>query len=96
VLTRTYTKTFAIYGAWASTVPLDRRDCVAPCNKPHVHNWDVCAEPQCDEQFLPDEVCYSVTELRAPADHPGELWVCWRHVQPDEGPIRITREQAAS
>ena len=87
MLTRTYTKTYAIMGAWASTIPHGRRDCPNPCPAVHVHAGDECAVPDCDETLLPREECYAVTELSK--DGPGEHWVCWRHVRPDDGPIRI-------
>lgn len=101
-MTRTYTKTFAIYGAWAETTPWD---CVmrgGECaNATHDHSpmvGDPCGEPQCNELLVADEVCYAVTQLDSiigpPPQNPAgpvrrrEQWVCWRHVRPDDGPIR--------
>lgn len=86
VLTRTHTKTYALMYAWASTTP---HECDAPCDKLHAHVGDVCAVGDCDEHLRRNEVCYAVVELpdRTPAG--GEQWVCWRHVRPDDGPIRI-------
>jgi hypothetical protein len=92
MITRAHTKTFALMDAWASTIPHDRRDCEDPCPKPHVHAWDVCAAPQCNEHLLLNEVCYSVLQVQSPDTERGELWVCWRHVRPDEGPIRVPRD----
>lgn len=87
MLTRTYTKTYAVMSAWASTTPHDRKDCPNPCPAVHAHVGDECAVPDCDHVLRSREECYSVTEL--PHEGPGELWVCWRHVRPDDGPIRI-------
>lgn len=91
-ITHTYTKTYALMDAWASTTPRNRRNCADPCPAVHVHAWDVCAVPQCDKRLLPDEECYSVLQVQTTPDEAGEKWVCWRHVRPDDGPIRITRE----
>lgn len=99
----TYTKTYALYGAWASTLPWD---CLARdtgcAHTSHDHSpmvSDPCAEPQCDELLVANEECYAVTELEGyvgppPQDPNGrvrrrERWVCWRHVRPDNGPIRV-------
>lgn len=91
MITRTHTKTYALMDAWASTVPHDRLLCRGPipCDKGHVHAFDVCAAPQCTERLEPNEVCYAVTQLGRRPDGRGEQWVCWRHVRPDDGPVRI-------
>jgi hypothetical protein len=96
--THTFTKTFAIYGAWAETFPWD---CVNPAHDHGPMVNDPCAEPQCDERLLADEVCYAVTQIDGyegpPPRNPGgkvrrrESWVCWRHVHPDDGPRRVPR-----
>lgn len=87
ILTRTYTRTFNSYeGAWASTTPHDRRDCPDPCRAVHVHVGDMCASPGCGNYLKAGEECYSVTEVET--EGPGEAWVCWRHIRPDDGPIK--------
>lgn len=95
VLTRTYTKTYTLLNAWASTTPADYGHMPRP--------GDPCAVPSCGEQLRADEVVYAVTESGGPdapeavpcrygplmTDRCGhaEQWVCWRHVRPDGGPI---------
>lgn len=97
-LTHTYTKTFTLLNAWASTTPADYGD------MPRV--GDECAVPSCTEHLRENEVVYAVIETGGPdAPEPAlcksgplttaecghaEQWVCWRHVRPDEGPIRIS------
>lgn len=89
----THTKTYALMNPWAETLPWDclvrQTGCVSST---HDHNPMVdqpCSAPQCDEPLKANEVCYSVTELER--DENGrEPWVCWRHVRPDDGPIRTT------
>ncbi len=83
--TCTYTRTYALMDAWASTVPWD-------CSRPdHSHSpmvGDPCAAAGCGEQLRRGEGCYAVTQLdRLPDGR--EQWVCWRHVRPDNGPITI-------
>ncbi len=89
VLTRTYTKTYALMDAWASTLPWE------PCDKPgHNHSPMVdqpCAVEDCREPLKAREECYYVTQLGRDADD-REQAVCWRHVRPDEGPLRIARD----
>lgn len=90
VLTRTYTKTYALMDPWAETTPWDclvrETGCISAT---HDHNPMVdqpCAAPQCDELLKIGETCYAVTQLDR--DENGrEQWVCWRHVRPDDGPI---------
>ena len=83
MLTRTHTRTYTILTAWAETTP---HVCAPGCTKSHAHPGDQCDAPQCDEQLVAGETCYSVTELPRAADG-REPWVCWRHVRPDDGPI---------
>ena len=81
MLTCTHTKTYAELSAWASTLPWGSGD-----HSPIV--GDLCAEERCDEPLLADEVCYAVTELPKAGEQ--QPWVCWRHVRPDDGPIKVT------
>lgn len=90
-MTFTYVKTFTLMDAWASTIPWDclvrSTDC---CSSTHDHSPmvdDPCAVDSCHEPLREDETCYAVVELGRIGDR--EQWVCWRHVRPDEGPIRI-------
>jgi hypothetical protein len=85
VLTHTYTKTYALMGAWAETFPWD---CLVRetgcCSPTHAHKPMVdqpCAVEDCQEPLREREVCYLVVEV--------EGHVCWRHVHPDEGPRRL-------
>jgi hypothetical protein len=92
-LTRTHTKTFVLYDAWAQTFPWDCliRDtgCVSPDHRHSPMTGDTCAEPQCDEPLRSGEVCYAVTELPREHGQRSEPWVCWRHIHPDDGPVRV-------
>lgn len=87
-MTRTHTKTFVTYGAWAETTP-HKRD--APGFDRAAREGDPCCEPQCDEHLRADEVVYAVVELGREDANPGrnEPWVCWRHVRPDQGPVKV-------
>lgn len=85
VLTRTRTRTYALMDAWAETTP---HSCAPGCVQPHAHVGDLCDAPQCDELLLARETCYSVAQLDRDANG-REPWVCWRHIRPDDGPIRI-------
>lgn len=94
-MTHTYVKTFALYDAWAQTVPWDclirQTSC---CSAAHNHSPmadDICAEPQCDEPLRLDEACYAVTQLSRKPGERHEPWVCWRHVHPDDGPVKVAR-----
>jgi hypothetical protein len=40
-----------------------------------------CAVKNCGKPLRLREECYGVTQL--------EGWVCWRHIRPDDGPIRV-------
>lgn len=86
---RTRTKTYALYNAWAETIPYEKD---APDYKTGPRVDDPCCEPQCDETLHAGEVVYAVTELGREHANPGrnEPWVCWRHVRPDQGPITVT------
>ncbi|MFD7999950.1 hypothetical protein [Streptomyces mirabilis] len=81
----THTKTFELLDAWAETTPWTCRaeghDHSPMANQP-------CAIGRCGELLLRNEVCYAVTALERGGDG-HEQWVCWRHVRPDDGPIRI-------
>jgi hypothetical protein len=89
----THTKTYALMDPWAQTIPWDCliRDTNC-CHPTHDHDTmanDLCAATGCGHLLLADEVCYYVTEL--PHDHTGrEQAVCWRHIRPDDGPLRVT------
>lgn len=81
----THTKTYTLMDAWASTLPL-AVDRVKPCNTGPVVG-DGCAVEDCDYSLRAGEECYSVTQL--PEVDGRNQWVCWRHVQPDRGPITV-------
>lgn len=101
MLTRTYTKTYALLNAWASTTPWDCLIRPTRCCSPtHDHSpmvGDPCAVSGCESLLVADEECYAVVELgrvtAPPAQSPAgpvrerEQWVCWRHVRPDQGPV---------
>lgn len=85
LLTRTHTKTYTLLDPWASTLPwtcdVDPR--TACCAATHDHKpmvGDPCALNTCAKPLRQGEECYAVTEI--------DGYVCWRHVRPDEGPIR--------
>jgi len=81
----TYTKTYALLDPWAETLPWE---CATHAHNPMAN--DPCAVEDCDELLRAGEVCYAVVELpRLPDGH--ERWVCWRHVRPDDGPIRVAK-----
>lgn len=82
MIVRTYTKTFALFDAWAESTPLEND---APGGGPRI--GDPCAGPGCDDHLRRDEVYYYVTQLERDAQG-REQPVCWRHVRPDKGPIR--------
>lgn len=89
MLTVTRTKTYATYdGAWAETLPYPWD---APDHVTGPRVGDPCCAPQCDERLRARETVYAVTALGREDANPGrsEPWVCWRHVRPDDGPIRI-------
>jgi hypothetical protein len=89
----TYTKTYAKYDAWAQTMPwtclIEDTGCVSSSHNHSPMANDPCAIESCAKPLLPDEVCYAVTQLERDADG-REPWVCWRHIRPDEGPVRAT------
>lgn len=102
-LTHTRTHTYVLLDVWASTVPWDclirRTPC---CSTDHDHDpmvGDPCAVLDCREPLANRQVCYAVTQLGQvtgpPPQRPAgrvrqrEQWVCWRHVRPDDGPIRV-------
>jgi hypothetical protein len=84
----TYTKTYTIMDAWAQTVPHAKDD---PRFPQAAREGDPCCAPQCDEVLRADEVAYAPVHLDRAMANPGrgEPWVCWRHIRPDQGPIRI-------
>lgn len=84
VLGRTHTRTYVVLDAWAETLP---HVCAPGCTKPHVHAGDVCAVGDCGEALPAGQVVYATVELDR--DRPGERWVCWRHIRPDDGPIAV-------
>lgn len=90
MITRTHTKTYTLYDAWAQTIPHERTDTRSPAA---AHEGDPCCAPQCSETLRADEVVYSPTQLTRDDAAPGrgEPWVCWRHIHPNEGPNRIPR-----
>jgi hypothetical protein len=84
VLTRTHTKTYALMDAWASTLPWTC-DTAGHTHSPMADQ--PCAIKDCHEPLKANEQCYYVTQLDR--DEQGnEQAVCWRHVHPDDGPIR--------
>lgn len=93
----TYTKTFNVLHPWAETIPwtclVRPSACIHPTHDHTPMANDFCAVEDCDERLRPDEVCYAVIEL--PRVEGRERWVCWRHVRPDDGPIKIPVEDRA-
>lgn len=85
-LKHTYTKTYALMHPWAETTPHEHDP--ASCDAVHVHANDPCAVDDCRQPLKAREACYAVIELKH--EGPGERWVCWRHVRPDKGPLRLT------
>ena len=84
-VTCTHTKTYTLLDAWASTLPWTCN--VQPtnncCSDTHDHSpmaGDACALNECRKPLRQGEECYAVTQI--------DGWVCWRHVRPDEGPVR--------
>lgn len=93
-MTHTHTKTYALMDAWANTLPWDclvrETGCVSTM---HDHSPMVdqpCAAEDCGMPLRNREVCYAVTQLGRDTDG-RERWVCWRHVRPDYGPLRIPK-----
>lgn len=90
---RTHTKTYETYDAWAETIPWDCliRDtgCISSTHDHSPMANQPCAIAKCAKPLLPDETCYAVTQLERGEDG-HEQWVCWRHVRPDDGPVRAT------
>ena len=76
----THTKTYGLMHPWAQTTPHDHP--AEGCTAVHVHVGDPCAVPDCGKPLLANEACYAVIEL--PHEGPGENWVCWRHIHPDD------------
>lgn len=68
--------------AWAQTFPSIS---AGPGNPKTEEPCAVCAEP-----LKADEVCYYVTQLDRDVNG-RERAVCWRHVQPDAGPVRLEK-----
>lgn len=94
MLTHTYTKTYELLDAWAETTPWDClvRDtgCVSGTHDHAPLVNQPCAISDCGEPLVAGETCYAVTNLeRLPNGH--EPWVCWRHVRPDDGPVRVSK-----
>jgi hypothetical protein len=104
-VTRTHTKTYVLLDPWASTIPWDClvRD-TRCCNPTHDHSpmvGDPCAVEDCRKPLVADETCYAVVQYGRitgpPLQNPAgrvrdrEQWVCWRHVRPDDGPIKVDR-----
>jgi hypothetical protein len=102
-VTRTHTKTYVLLDPWASTIPWDClvRD-TRCCHPTHDHDpmvGDPCAVEDCRKSLLADETCYAVVQYRRisgplPQNPAGrvrdrEQRVCWRHVRPDDGPIKV-------
>ena len=87
-LEHTYTKTYALMDPWAQTFPWDclirETTCVSTTHDHSPMVGDPCAVEGCGEPLRDREACYAVTQLKQ--EGPGEPWVCWRHVHPDEGP----------
>lgn len=93
-ITHTHTRTEVIGHPWAETTPWDCLIRETGCCSPtHAHSpmvGDRCAWPHCDETLRDREVCYAVIEVTKEPGTRGESWVCWRHVRPDDGPLKIT------
>ena len=93
-LAHTCTRTYALMDPWAQTTPWDCLIRPTTCiSRTHDHDPmvnDPCAVTDCGHLLRDREVCYAVTELGRGKDG-REPWVCWRHVRPDDGPIRIPR-----
>ena len=85
-----HTKTFTVLHPWAETVPwaclVRPTACIHPTHDHSPMVGDPCAA--CGEPLLEYEACYSVIEIRQAADARHPPWVCWRHVRPDDGPVR--------
>lgn len=103
VLTRTHTKTFVVLNAWASTVPWKYRDrpttmavvgdpcAVLRCRKPFIDGEVVYAVIESGGPDAPEpQPCTTDSTLTTADCGHAEQWVCWRHVRPDDGPIRVT------
>lgn len=82
-ITRTHTKTYALMDPWANSTPWDPTTCRKPCNHTMPHAGDPCAVDDCRKPLLADEVMYKVTQMSQ------DDYVCWRHVRPDDGPIKV-------
>jgi hypothetical protein len=102
VITRTHTKTFTLLDDWAATIPHDCKGCGKP--HVHVHDLcavpscggllhrgeQVYAVIQTGGPDAPEPVPCEVNPQLTTADcHHAEQWVCWRHIRPDDGPIKI-------
>jgi hypothetical protein len=87
MITHTYTKTYALMHPWAETDALPRE---YPGHDQHAREGDLCCAPDCDEPLVAGDTVYAVIELGRADARPGrgEPWVCWRHVRPDDGPLR--------
>ncbi len=100
-------RTFTKLSPWAETTPWDclirPTRCCSPTHDHSTMVGDPCAVPECAAPLVEDEVCYAVTELDRIESPPlqrqdgpvreQEQWVCWRHVRPDQGPIRAAHEE---
>lgn len=82
-ITRTHTKTYALMDPWASSIPWEPATCRKPCNHTMPHVGDQCAVEDCRKPLLSGEVMYKVTQRSQ------DEYVCWRHVQPNNGPIKV-------
>ncbi|MEV7011562.1 hypothetical protein [Streptosporangium sp. NPDC051022] len=89
MLTRTYTKTYTLMHAWAETV-VHTKNTIGVSKA--VREDAPCCAPECDELLVAGEVAYSPVELERTHANPGrgEPWVCWRHIRPDDGPLRVS------
>jgi len=102
----THTKTYNVLHPWAETTPWEclvrpTNCCAGPEHDHDPMVNDPCAVLDCREPMLAGEVCYAVCEIERrhglPPQNPNgkarqrEAWVCWRHVRPDDGPIRVSR-----
>ena len=100
---RTHTKTYALLTAWASTVPHDCKGCGKPhfhagdlcavprCQEPVLAGETVYSVTETGGPDAPEPVpCQTNPALTTADCHHAEQWVCWRHVQPDRGPITVS------
>lgn len=93
---------FAILDAWASTIPHDCVGCPKPhvhagdpcavprCAAPLLSGETVYAVLQVGREDGPPAItCETDPALTTAQCHHAEQWVCWRHIQPADGPTLV-------